>query len=139
LWTIPPQSELDEKRERRYSLLQHTLESAFCHMFQSLPPDALELYFGRSDDPAGYSSLGLNIIPLPLQSLNLDLLQRRTFKLVLATSIDPEIQSWPDFRKAQYLHQVQMDPKPPIPEFTYDSYVGAVATALNREVSVWQM
>jgi hypothetical protein len=92
LWVYPQiASDCDEwVEEQKRALFQNILQSSSCWVFQSLLPVTLTKFFGQSDDPAGYSTVGLNIILLSLQDPVFDVLQLYEFKLDLVGSIDLE-------------------------------------------------
>src|SRR5262249_25074858 len=104
LWTISRNSgeNTHASSETRNYLLKNILEMTFCRAFQTSSALVLEIFFGRLPD-GKHSNLGLNVLP-PLyqgcpqtQSLTL----RSHYRDIWKASPDPEICSWPAFRKAQ--------------------------------------
>lgn len=77
------------------------LEMAFCYVFQSLPADTLETYFGPSDCPDGYAGIGLNVISPLLQNIALDQATRNWYTLSVIQSRDADIQIWNYYRQSQ--------------------------------------
>lgn len=104
LWTINTNSgeNTNASSETRNHLLSNILEMTFCRAFQSLPALVLEAFFGRLPD-CEYSNLGLNVLPplyqgcIQTQALAL----RGHYRDFWKASPDPEIRSWPAFRRAQ--------------------------------------
>ncbi|KAH8692894.1 hypothetical protein BGW36DRAFT_430639 [Talaromyces proteolyticus] len=105
LWTLDLDSSMDQTLA---TLATNVLEMVFCKAFQTLPAATLERYFG-SPVSESYSTIGLNVLPPLYQNLPLggSFLQR--FTLYCETSLDTEIQEWPQFRMEQKKYEESSD------------------------------